>query len=82
MSGHILTIGVGTAVLGIVLRLVARYRATARSAWLNTLGTGVVALGFGAIALSREGLWWSISSIAFAIVAIVLIAIALLHMHR
>ncbi|HET7583948.1 MAG TPA: hypothetical protein VFK13_03520 [Gemmatimonadaceae bacterium] len=82
MREHLAIIGVVTAFAGVALRLLARYRPGTRSPWLNTLGTGVVALGIAAIALTREGLWWSISSICFAVVAIVLIASALWRMTR
>ena len=46
---------------------------TSRPAWAPRLGLALGALGIAVLATTRAGLAWSISSICFALIAIVLL---------
>lgn len=45
--------------------------------WVPTLATAIGALGLSTAASSQQGLGWSISSISFSIIAIVLILVVM-----
>jgi hypothetical protein len=51
-------------------------------AWVMRLAAGLTALGLSTLARTQEGLAWSISSICFSLIAIILIGSVVLEMLR
>lgn len=68
-----LWIGIITFVAGMTLIASSRRDAAVAPLWLRRLAYAVTALGLGTLAATRPGFWWSASSIALSIVAIVLL---------
>ena len=78
-----LLLGIALFVTGAVVWRLARSGILAGPAWLPRLGLGVGALGLGTLALTQPGLWWSVASIMFGAVAVVLLgAIVLQNLRR
>ena len=50
--------------------------------WVPRLATAILALGISALATTQRGLGWSISSICFSLIAIILIATVLRELTR
>ena len=50
--------------------------------WLGRLGLGAAALGISTLAMTQPGLSWTISSICFSIVAIVLLGWVIAEARR
>jgi len=68
-----LSIGIVTLVIGLTLLVSSRRERDAVPEWLPRLALAVTALGVGTLASTRPGVGWSISSIAFSLIAIVLL---------
>lgn len=77
-----LWLGIITFVGGAVLWFQARNATSPTAPALQRIGLGAAALGLSTLARTQMGLAWDISSIAFSIVAIVLIASTLPHFLR
>ena len=73
-----LTLLIGAALLWVVSK---RERAKV-PAWVPTLAIAIAALGLSTAASTRVGLAWSVSSICFSIIAIVLILLVLREILR
>ena len=72
-----------TLVVGAMLLWLASRRERARvPRWVPTLAIAIGALGLSTAAASQPGLAWSISSICFSIIAIVLILTVIREMLR
>jgi hypothetical protein len=50
--------------------------------WLGRVGLGAGALGMSTLSMTQQGLSWTIASICFSIVAIVLLAWVIVEMLR
>jgi hypothetical protein len=68
-----LWIGIITFVAGIALWYRSQSAPGRGPPWLGRLGLGAGALGISTLAMTQPGLSWTISSICFSIVAIVLL---------
>ena len=67
-----------TLIVGAALLWVASSRERSRvPRWLPSLAIAIGALGLSVAASSRPGVWWSISSICFSLIAIVLILLVI-----
>ena len=69
-----LWIGLATLIAGVALLATSRRERADVPAWMPRLGLAVTALGVATLAATRPGLAWSISSISFSLIAIVLLA--------
>jgi hypothetical protein len=68
----------GTLVVGAILLWIASRRERAKVPnWVPVLAVALGALGLSTAASTRQGLGWSISSICFSIIAIVLIIVVI-----
>ena len=72
------TLLVGAAVLW----LASRRERSRIPAWVSPLAVAIAALGLSVAAASRPGVGWSISSICFSLIAIILILMVLRDMLR
>ena len=72
-----LWIGLATLVIGLTLVVTSRLERDAVPPWLPRLALAVTALGVGTLASTRPGLAWSVSSISFSLVAIVLLLLVI-----
>jgi hypothetical protein len=77
-----LVLGVLTFVGGAMLWYVAQRDRELVPAWVMRLAAGLTALGLSTLARTQEGLAWSISSICFSLIAIILIGSVVLEMLR
>jgi hypothetical protein len=77
-----LWIGIVTFVIGIGLWYRSHGGAGSGPAWLGRLGLGASALGLSTLSMTRPGLPWTISSICFSIVAIILLGTVVLELLR
>lgn len=75
-------VGIVTLVAGIALLVTTRVERDALPRWMPRLASGVCALGLATLAARQPGLWWSVSAIAFSLVAIVLIVLVIADMLR
>ena len=66
-------IGLLTFGAGIALWLSARQERAHVPAWMPRLAIAIAALGLSTLAATRDGLGWSVSSISFSVIAIVLL---------
>jgi peptidoglycan/LPS O-acetylase OafA/YrhL len=72
-----------TLLLGALLLYLASRRERARiPKWVPTLAIAIAALGISTAAASQPGLGWSISSICFSLIAIILIVIVIREILR
>ena len=72
-----------TLVVGAILLWFASRRERTRvPRWVPTLAIAIGALGISTAAASQPGLGWSISSICFSLIAIVLILVVIRDMLR
>ena len=72
-----------TLVVGaILLWLASRRERTRVPRWVPTLAVAMGALGLSTAAASQPGLGWSISSICFSLIAIILIVTVIRDMLR
>jgi hypothetical protein len=72
-----------TLLVGAILLWFASRRERARvPRWVPTLAIAIGALGISTAAASQPGLGWSISSICFSLIAIILIFIVIREMLR
>jgi hypothetical protein len=77
-----LWVGIVTLAAGVALLVTTRLERAALPRWMPRLALGVSALGLATLAARQPGLAWSISAIAFSLVAIVLIVLVLLENLR
>lgn len=68
-----LWIGILTLLGGVALWVAARREREEVPRWFQRVAVGVVALGVSTLVATRTGLAWSLWSIAFSLVAIVLL---------
>jgi hypothetical protein len=72
-----------TLMVGAALLWVASRRERSRvPSWVPVLAIAIAALGLGTLAATRPGLAWSISSICFSLIAIVLILVVIREILR
>ena len=72
-----------TLVIGAVLLFVASRREQARvPKWVPTLAIAIGALGISTSAAAQPGVAWSISSICFSLIAIILILVVIREILR
>jgi len=72
-----------TLVVGAILLWFASRRERTRvPRWVPTLAIAIGALGFSTAAASQPGLGWSISSICFSLIAIILIVTVIRDLLR
>jgi peptidoglycan/LPS O-acetylase OafA/YrhL len=72
-----------TLVIGAVLLFVASRREQARvPKWVPTLAIAIGALGISTAAAAQPGVAWSISSICFSLIAIILILVVIREILR
>jgi len=67
---------------GILLWFASRRERTRVPRWVPTLAVAIGALGISTAAASQPGLGWSISSICFSLIAIILIVTVIRDMLR
>lgn len=72
-----LWIGLVTVVIGLTLVVTSRLERDAVPVWLPRLAVAVTSLGAGTLASTRPGVAWSFVSIAFSLVAIVLLVMVI-----
>ena len=72
-----LWVGVVTLLGGLALLVTTRLERDALPRWMPRLATALCALGLATLASRQPGLWWSVSAIAFSLVAIILILLVL-----
>lgn len=77
-----LVLGVLTFVGGAMLWYVAQRDREFVPVWVMRLALGLTALGLSTLARTQEGLAWSISSICFSLIAIILLGSVVLEMLR
>ena len=70
-------IGLVTLVIGLTLVVTSRVERESVPPWLPRLAVAVTALGAGTLASTRPGVAWSLSSISFSLVAIVLLVLVI-----
>ena len=70
-------VGVVTLVAGLALLVSTRVERQVLPPWMPRLAVAVCALGVATLAARQPGLGWSVSAIAFSLVAIVLIVLVL-----
>ena len=75
-----LVLGVLTFVGGATLLYVASRDRELLPVWVMRLALGLTALGLSTLARTQQGLAWSISSICFSLIAIILLGSVLLEM--
>ena len=66
----------------VLLWLVSRRERSRVPAWVPNLAVAIGALGLSTAAASQPGLGWSISSICFSLIAIILIVLVLREILR
>jgi hypothetical protein len=66
-------IGAITLVGGLLLLATSRRERAAVPVWMPRLAAAVVSLGVSTLAATRPGIAWSISSISFSLIAIILL---------
>lgn len=77
-----LLLGVLTFVGGATLLYVANRDRDLVPIWVMRLALGLTALGLSTLARTQDGLAWSLSSICFSLIAIVLLGSVVLEMIR
>jgi hypothetical protein len=77
-----LVLGVLTFVGGATLLYVASRDRELLPVWVMRLALGLTALGLSTLARTQQGLAWSISSICFSLIAIILLGSVLLEMLK
>lgn len=77
-----LVLGVLTFVGGATLWYVANRDRELLPEWVMRLALGLTALGLSTLARTQQGLAWSISSICFSLIAIIMLASVVLEMLR
>jgi hypothetical protein len=77
-----LWIGLATLAAGVALLVTSRRERAHVPAWMPRLALAVAALGVATLAATRPGLAWSISSISFSLIAIVLLAWVIVDIAR
>lgn len=77
-----LWVGVVTLAAGLALLVSTRLERKLLPPWMPRLALGVCALGLATLAARQPGLSWSVSAIAFSLVAIVLIVLVLADILR
>lgn len=77
-----LVLGVLTFLGGATLWYVANRDRELVPGWVQRLALGLTALGLSTLARTQEGFVWSLSSICFSIIAIVMLASVLLEMLK
>jgi hypothetical protein len=70
-------VGLVTLLAGIALLVTTRLERKALPRWMPRLATAVCALGLATLAARQPGLWWSVSAIAFSLVAIILLILVI-----
>ena len=78
----VLWLGIVTFLAGGVLWYVANRERALVPRWLPRLAIGVASLGMSTLSFTQPGIWWSISSICFSLIAIILILTVLWEMVR
>jgi uncharacterized membrane protein YtjA (UPF0391 family) len=68
-----LWIGTITFVAGLILLVTSRIEREHVPAWMPRVALAVAALGTGTLASTRAGIAWSVSSMSFSLIAIVLL---------
>ncbi|HET7458523.1 MAG TPA: hypothetical protein VFJ74_12810 [Gemmatimonadaceae bacterium] len=68
-----LWIGTITFVAGLTLLLTSRLERAYVPAWMPRIALAVTALGAGTLAATRPGIAWSVSSMSFSLIAIILL---------
>lgn len=83
MASNMRLVLAATLVIGASLLWLASRREHSRVArWVPTLAVAVGSLGVSVAAASQPGLGWSISSICFSLIAIVLILVVIRDMVK
>lgn len=77
-----LVLGVLTFVGGATLWYVAQRDRDVVPRWVMRLALGLTALGLSTLARTQDGVAWSISSICFSLIAIVLLANVIMEVLR
>ncbi|HUF29076.1 MAG TPA: hypothetical protein VMM77_00325 [Gemmatimonadaceae bacterium] len=77
-----LVLGVLTFVGGATLLYVANRDRDVVPPWVMRLALGLTALGLSTLTRTQDGVAWSISSICFSLIAIVLLASVILEVLR
>jgi hypothetical protein len=75
-------IGLATLAAGVALLVTTRRERADVPPWTPRLALAVTALGLATLAATRPGLAWSISSISFSLIAIVLLAWVIIDILR
>lgn len=73
----LLWIGLVTVAIGLTLVVTSRLERDAVPAWLPRLAIAITALGAGTLASTRPGVGWSLSSISFSLIAIILLVLVI-----
>lgn len=68
-----LWIGTITLVAGLMLLVTTRLEREHVPAWMPRVAIAVASLGAGTLASTRAGLAWSVSSMSFSLIAIILL---------
>ena len=82
MSGMRLTLAATLVIGALLLWFASRHEKTRVPKWVPTLAIAIGALGLSTAAASQPGLAWSISSICFSLIAIILIVTVLREILR
>ena len=77
-----LWVGIATFLLGAALWGRSQWGRKPVPPWLARLGLGTAALGVSTLAITQQGIEWTISSISFSLIAIVLIGWVVLENFR
>ena len=77
-----LWVGVVTLLAGLALLATSRRERAQVPAWMPRLALAVAALGVATLAATRPGVGWSVSSISFSLIAIVLLLWVIVDMLR
>jgi hypothetical protein len=77
-----LWIGIVTFVVGVGLWYRSQLAPGRGPPWLGRLGLGAGALGVSTLAMTQDGLAWTISSICFSLVAIALLGAVIVEALR
>ena len=70
-------VGLVTLLAGVALLVTTRLEREALPRWMPRLATAVCALGLATLAARQPGVWWSVSAIAFSLVAIILLILVI-----
>lgn len=82
LSNPLLWLGITVFVSGGLLFRFARREPRRGPPWLARLGLAMGALGIATLAMTQQGLPWTLSSICFSIIAIVYLATVLIELLR